>query len=110
MATTAPRLRAHGLARHFAGRRSQIEPAMPPADGRRPWTTLALLVVAQFMVVLDITIVNVALPSIGKALSFARSDLQWVVTAYALCSGGLVVVGGRAYDLFGRRRMFLAGL
>jgi EmrB/QacA subfamily drug resistance transporter len=62
------------------------------------------------MVVLDITIVNVALPSIGKALSFARADLQWVVTAYALCSGGLVLVGGRASDLFGRRRMFLAGL
>jgi EmrB/QacA subfamily drug resistance transporter len=81
-----------------------------PAGGGRSWTTLALLVVAQFMVVLDITIVNVALPSIGKALGFARSDLQWVVTAYALCSGGLVLVGGRASDLFGRRRMFLAGL
>src|SRR5579859_1009680 len=62
------------------------------------------------MVVLDITIVNVALPSIGKALGFGRSDLQWVITAYALCSGGLVLVGGRACDLLGRRRMFLAGL
>jgi EmrB/QacA subfamily drug resistance transporter len=67
-------------------------------------------VVAQFMVVLDITIVNVALPSIGKALGFARSDLQWVVTTYALCSGGLVLIGGRASDLLGRRRMFIAGL
>jgi EmrB/QacA subfamily drug resistance transporter len=71
---------------------------------------LALLVAAQFMVVLDITIVNVALPSIGRALSFARADLQWVVTAYVLCSGGLVLAGGRTADLFGRRRVFLAGL
>jgi EmrB/QacA subfamily drug resistance transporter len=96
-----------------AGRFSHGRPpdaAASPGDGRRSWTTLAVLVVAQFMVVLDITIVNVALPSIGKALSFSRADLQWVVTAYALCSGGLVLVGGRASDLFGRRRMFLAGL
>ncbi|HEX5194829.1 MAG TPA: MFS transporter [Solirubrobacteraceae bacterium] len=79
-------------------------------EQRRPWSVLGLLVAAQFMVVLDITIVNVALPSIGRALSFARADLQWVVTAYVLCSGGLVLAGGRAADLFGRRRMFLAGL
>jgi EmrB/QacA subfamily drug resistance transporter len=77
---------------------------------RRSWAALALLVAAQFMVVLDIAIVNVALPSIGHALDFARADLQWVVTAYVLCSGGLVLVGGRAADLFGRRRVFLAGL
>jgi EmrB/QacA subfamily drug resistance transporter len=77
---------------------------------RRPWSLLALLAVAQFMVILDITIVNVALPSIGRALKFARTDLQWVVTAYVLCSGGLVLIGGRAADLFGRRRIFLAGL
>jgi EmrB/QacA subfamily drug resistance transporter len=76
----------------------------------RPWALLALLVVAQFMVVLDITIVNVALPSIGAGLGFAESDLQWVVTAYVLASGGLVLVGGRAADLLGRRRMLLAGL
>jgi EmrB/QacA subfamily drug resistance transporter len=77
---------------------------------RKPWSLLSLLVVAQFMVILDITIVNVALPSIGKALAFARSDLQWVVTAYVLCSGGLVLIGGRAADLFGRRRIFVTGL
>jgi EmrB/QacA subfamily drug resistance transporter len=82
----------------------------PPAPPRRPWTVLALLVVAQFMVVLDITIVNVALPSIGRALDFAAADLQWVVTAYVLCSGGLLLVGGRTADLLGRRRGFLAGL
>jgi EmrB/QacA subfamily drug resistance transporter len=100
--------REHSPAR-FSHRRPPDVPTSS-ADGRQSWMTLALLVVAQFMVVLDITIVNVALPSIGEALGFARSDLQWVVTAYALCSGGLVLVGGRASDLFGRRRMFLAGL
>jgi EmrB/QacA subfamily drug resistance transporter len=77
---------------------------------RRPWAVLTLLAIAQFMVVLDITIVNVALPSIGRSLHFARSDLQWVVTAYVLCSGGLVLLGGRAADLFGRRRVFVSGL
>ncbi len=82
----------------------------PVAEARRPWTVLAVLAVAQFMVILDITIVNVALPSIGRALSFPRSGLQWVLTAYVLCSGGLVLVGGRAADLFGRRRVFLVGL
>jgi MFS family permease len=76
---------------------------------KKPWAPLALLVVAQFMVVLDIAIVNVALPSIGAALGFA-DGLQWVVTAYVLASGGLLLVGGRAADLYGRRRMFLAGL
>jgi EmrB/QacA subfamily drug resistance transporter len=108
MATTSL-IRKHRPARRLTHRRSH-DGAAPRGDGRQPWTTLALLVVAQFMVVLDITIVNVALPSIGKALRFGRADLQWVVTAYALCSGGLVLVGGRASDLFGRRRMFLAGL
>jgi EmrB/QacA subfamily drug resistance transporter len=79
-------------------------------DARRPWAALAVLCVAQFMVVLDITIVNVALPSIGRSLEFARADLSWVVTAYVVCSGGLLLIGGRAGDLFGRRRMFVAGL
>ena len=83
---------------------------MPSPTARRPWSVLALLVVAQFMVVLDITIVNVALPSIGRALDFTPSGLSWVVTAYVLCSGGLLLVGGRAADLLGRRRGFLAGL
>jgi EmrB/QacA subfamily drug resistance transporter len=78
--------------------------------GRRPWTVLAVLAVAQFMVILDITIVNVALPSIGRALEFGPAELQWVVTAYVLCSGGLVLIGGRSADLFGRRRVFLTGL
>jgi EmrB/QacA subfamily drug resistance transporter len=79
-------------------------------DDRKPWTTLILLGLAQFMVILDITVVNVALPSIGEDLAFAEGDLQWVITAYLLFTGGLLLLGGRATDLFGRRRVFLGGL
>jgi len=73
---------------------------------------LALIVIAfaQLMVVLDTTIVNVALPSIQRALSFSATDLEWVVNGYALAFGGLLLLGGRAGDLFGRRRMFIAGV
>jgi len=85
------------------------EPTAAPAE-RQPWTILLLLAVAQFMVILDITVVNVALPSIGRALEFAPGDLQWVVTAYVLFTGGLLLLGGRAADLLGRRRVFLTGL
>lgn len=81
-----------------------------PSEARQPWTILILLAVAQFMVILDITVVNVALPSIGADLDFAPSDLQWVVTAYVLVTGGLLLLGGRSADLFGRRPVFLAGL
>jgi EmrB/QacA subfamily drug resistance transporter len=77
---------------------------------RKPWTTLILLGLAQFMVILDITVVNVALPSIADDLDFAAGDLQWVITSYVLFTGGLLMLGGRANDLFGRRRVFLAGL
>jgi EmrB/QacA subfamily drug resistance transporter len=80
-----------------------------PAD-RQPWVLLVLLCVAQFMVILDITVVNVALPSIGRDLGFVPADLQWVVTAYVLMTGGLLLLGGRVADLFGRRRVFLSGL
>lgn len=75
-----------------------------------PWTTLALLAIAEFMVILDVTVVNVALPTIGDALHFSARDLQWVVTAYVLFTGGLMLFGGRLADLAGRRRVFLAGL
>src|SRR4051812_49161757 len=85
-------------------------PHLSSSSSSRSWSALALLVVAQFMVVLDITIVNVALPSIGRALDVAPADLQWVVTAYVLCSGGLLLIGGRTADVVGRRRAFLAGL
>jgi EmrB/QacA subfamily drug resistance transporter len=71
---------------------------------------LVLLCAAQFMVILDITVVNVALPSIQADLGIAVGDLQWVITAYTLAFGGLLLVGGRAADLFGRRRLFLTGL
>jgi EmrB/QacA subfamily drug resistance transporter len=77
---------------------------------RRPWTVLGLMLMAQFMVVLDVSVVNVALPSIGKALSFSSGDYQWVVSAYVLLSGGLLLFGGRLSDLFDRRTMFLTGL
>jgi MFS family permease len=80
------------------------------ADARRPWSVLVLLAVAQFMVILDITVVNVALPSIGRDLAFAAGDLQWVVTAYVLFTGGLLLLGGRAADMLGRRAVFLTGL
>ena len=76
----------------------------------RRWRVFSLLAVALFMTVVDMLIVNVALPTIGAKLHFAESDLQWVVTAYALTFGGFLLLGGRAADLLGRRRVFLAGL
>src|SRR5579884_4119224 len=77
---------------------------------RRKWLALALLSAVQFMVVLDIAIVNVALPSIKVDLGFSQANLQWVISAYALVFGGFLLLGGRAADLLGRRRLFLAGL
>ena len=77
---------------------------------RRRWIALALLAVAQFVVVLDASIVNVALPTIGKALDFSQSNLQWVVNAYVLTFGGFLLLGGRMADLLGRRRVFIGGL
>src|SRR5262249_23370076 len=76
----------------------------------RRWTALILLCVAQFIVVLDASIVNVALPSIGKGLHFSEQDLPWVVNAYVIAFGGFLLLGGRAADLLGRRRVFMAGL
>jgi EmrB/QacA subfamily drug resistance transporter len=77
---------------------------------RRKWLALALLSAVQFMVVLDIAVVNVALPSIQVDLGFSQENLQWVISAYALVFGGLLLLGGRAADLLGRRRIFLAGV
>src|SRR6266540_2921764 len=77
---------------------------------RRKWLALALLLGVQFMVVLDIAIVNVALPSIQTDLGFSQENLQWVVSAYALLFGGFLLLGGRVADLLGRRRLFVAGL
>lgn len=74
------------------------------------WVILALLALAQFMVVLDIAIVNVALPSISRDLNFAPGALQWIITAYTLTFGGFLLLGGRAADLFGRRKIFIASI
>ncbi|MBT2441110.1 MFS transporter [Streptomyces sp. ISL-36] len=84
-------------------------PADPPARSRR-WTALALICVAQFMLILDVTVVNVALPRMAADLDLARTSLTWVVTAYTLCFGGLMLLGGRLADAFGARRTLLAGL
>src|SRR5215211_7342404 len=77
---------------------------------RRKWLALILLAAAQFVVVLDASIVNVALPSIGEDLKIESSDLSWVVNAYTLFFGGFLLLGGRMADLLGRRRLFIAGL
>src|ERR1700724_3953551 len=78
-------------------------------QGRR-WRAFAVLAVSYFMTVADLAIVNVALPTIGRDLHMAESSLQWVVTGYALTFGGLLLLGGRAADLLGRRRILMAGL
>jgi len=77
---------------------------------RRRWIALAVVVAAQFMVVLDVAIVNVALPSIRSDLHFTQESLQWVVTAYSIIFGGVLLLGGRMGDLIGRRRLFIAGI
>jgi MFS family permease len=82
-------------------------------DGTRQvshWLVLILLALAQFMVILDVSIVNVALPSIQKAFHMTQTDLQWIVTAYTITFGGFLLLGGRSADLFGRRKMFLIGV
>jgi EmrB/QacA subfamily drug resistance transporter len=84
-------------------------PARDAPDPRR-WTALAVLAVVQFMLVLDITVVNVALPSIKTDLGFSQSGLAWVVNAYTLMAGGLLLLGGRLSDIVGRRRLFLVGV
>src|SRR3989440_1828721 len=74
------------------------------------WIALGVIVAAQFMVVLDVAIVNVALPSIKTDLHFSQEGLQWVITAYAILFGGVLLLGGRLADLLGRRRLFAAGM
>src|SRR4029079_6021169 len=76
----------------------------------RRWLALGLVCVSQFVVVLDASIVNVALPTIGEALDFSEGNLPWVVNAYVLTFGGFLLLGGRLADLLGRRRIFMAGL
>jgi EmrB/QacA subfamily drug resistance transporter len=89
---------------------SETQVTAEVSTDHRRWLALALLCVVQFMVVLDIAIVNVALPSIKIDLGFSQGDLQWVISAYALVFGGFLLLGGRAADMLGRRRVFLAGI
>jgi EmrB/QacA subfamily drug resistance transporter len=84
--------------------------SISPELHSRRWAALALVVVAQFMVILDVAIVNVALPEIGADLGFSQESLQWVITAYAIFFGGLLLLGGRLADLLGRRRVFIVGV
>src|SRR5437773_7177627 len=81
-----------------------------PTRSDRRWGALALIVTAQFMVILDVAIVNVALPSIKSDLNFSETNLQWVISAYAILFGGTLLLGGRLADLLGRRRLFVTGL
>ena len=104
MSTAQPetgRLRAPGIGDGAVGQ---------PEQGRRLGLALVVIATAQLMVVLDATIVNVALPHIQTALGFSGSGLEWVVNAYALTFGGLLLLGGRAGDILGRRRVFIAGI
>jgi EmrB/QacA subfamily drug resistance transporter len=87
-----------------------VSNAVDEQQDRRRWWALAVIVAAQFMVVLDVAIVNVALPSIRTDLHFSQESLQWVITAYSLLFGGVLLLGGRLADLLGRRRLFIAGL
>jgi EmrB/QacA subfamily drug resistance transporter len=90
--------------------RLSAQPAVDARPDGRRWAALAVVVAAQFMVVLDIAIVNVALPSIKTDLGFTQESLQWVVTAYSIVFGGVLLLGGRTADLLGRRRLFIAGI
>ena len=78
--------------------------------GRGKWLVLAVVGAAFFMTILDVAIVNVAIPSIQRSLGIAESTVQWVITAYAITFGGFLLLGGRMADLLGRRRIFVAGL
>src|SRR5580658_5579919 len=83
---------------------------MSEEHSTNPWLILVLICIAQFLVILDATIVNVALPSIQKDLKLTEASLQWIVSAYTLVFGGFLLLGGRLGDLLGRKRLFLVGL
>src|SRR5213078_3937986 len=87
-----------------------MSPRNQTAAPDRRWIALAVLVATQFMVVLDVAIVNVALPTIKTDLPFSEASLQWVITAYSILFGGVLLLGGRMADLLGRRRLFMGGL
>ncbi|MGK5114973.1 MULTISPECIES: MFS transporter [unclassified Geodermatophilus] len=111
----APRAQGHGAPHaHAQGHPAHHAPdhPSPPAaeEPRRSWAVFALMIAAQFMVILDVSVVNVALPSISDALHLSAADHQWTISAYVLLSGGLLLLGGRIADLLDRRRAFLAGV
>ncbi len=108
MSTTEPATEFAPPGRHSARGVTTPETSGPHASSR--WLILVIACLAQFMVILDATIVNVALPSIQKGLDFSPSTLQWVVNAYTLVFGGFLLLGGRAADLLGRKRLFMAGI
>ena len=88
-----------------------VEPSAQRHDEpRRSWTVFGLMIAAQIMVIIDVSVVNVALPSISDGLHLSATDYQWTVSAYVLLSGGLLLLGGRIADLLNRRRAFLAGV
>src|SRR4051812_49728280 len=95
---------------------SHSAPSSPSAaepghgEDRRTWAVLAVALTAQILVVLDISVVNTALPTIGRSLSLDSGQLQWLVTAYLMMSGGGLLLGGRIADLMARRTVFLTGL
>src|SRR5215813_3568880 len=95
----------HHLARDPSEPREPQEPAEP-----RRWKALAVVSVAQFMLILDLTVVNVALPDLGTDLGLSRTAFTWVVSVYGLVFGGLLLLGGRLADIFGARRVILTGL
>ncbi|MFF9866653.1 MFS transporter [Streptomyces sp. NPDC013953] len=105
----APTAHGHGPA-HGHGDAREVGGTPPPPPHPRRWTALALICAAQFMLILDVTVVNVALPDIAADLRLGRTTLTWVVTAYTLCFGGLMLLGGRFADALGARRTLLAGL
>jgi len=96
--------------RHPHGADHAIGGGHAPDTQRRSWTVLGFMLLAQIMVILDVSVVNVALPSIGRDLGFSSGDYQWLISAYVLLSGGLLLLGGRLADLFRRRSVFLTGL
>src|SRR5207302_3347448 len=91
-------------------RRLRFSPGGSALSTAHKWRAFSILAVSFFMTIIDLTIVNVALPTIGRKLHFSETNLQWVVTAYGLTFGGFLLLGGRAADLLGRRRMMMIGL
>ena len=90
--------------------RPAVEPTASNTAGKHLGLALAVISGAQLMIVLDSTIVNVALPTIQRSLQFSTANLQWLITAYAVTFGGLLLFGGRTGDLYGKRRMFMTGI